>query len=224
MNVLAIDIGGTKLAAATVDASLRITGRREIPTPASKTPQALSAALETLLSPLKAYADRVAIAATGVIHHGVLTAMNPDNLGGLAHFPLTETVSQMTGLPCLAVNDAQAAAWAEYHARKDMMSEMVFITVSTGVGGGVIIHGQLQTGQSGLAGHFGHTLADLKAVTDCQLAVIGGSIGLADGYLSQVRDALAREPAAFQTPLAAAHYRHDAGLIGAALLAQGENV
>ncbi|EOD6736850.1 ROK family protein [Cronobacter sakazakii] len=136
MNVLAIDIGGTKLAAATVDASLRITGRREIPTPASKTPQALSAALETLLSPLKAYADRVAIAATGVIHHGVLTAMNPDNLGGLAHFPLTETVS----------------------------------------------------------------------------------------HLSQVRDALAREPAAFQTPLAAAHYRHDAGLIGAALLAQGENV
>ncbi|ELY2522593.1 N-acetylmannosamine kinase [Cronobacter sakazakii] len=291
MNVLAIDIGGTKLAAATVDASLRITGRREIPTPASKTPQALSAALETLLSPLKAYADRGAIAATGVIHHGVLTAMNPDNLGGLAHFPLTETVSQMTGLPCLAVNDAQAAAWAEYHARKDMVSEMVFITVSTGVGGGVIIHGQLQIGQSGLAGHFGHTLADpggprcgcgrtgcveaiasgralaaaatdtlagldakaifakasegepaaialvgrsaqtlarliadLKAVSDCQLAVIGGSIGLADGYLSQVRDALAREPAAFQTPLAAAHYRHDAGLIGAALLAQGENV
>lgn len=110
MNVLAIDIGGTKLAAATVDASLRISGRREIPTPASKTPQALSAALEALLSPLKVYADRVAIAATGVIHHGVLTAMNPDNLGGLTHFPLTETVSQMTGLPCLAVNDAQAAA------------------------------------------------------------------------------------------------------------------
>ncbi|EPO1791658.1 N-acetylmannosamine kinase [Cronobacter turicensis] len=288
MTVLAIDIGGTKLAAAVVDASLRITHQREIPTPASKTPEALSAALETVISPLKACAERVAIAATGVIHHGMLTAINPENLGGLAHFPLTETVSNLSGLPCLAVNDAQAAAWAEYHVRKNAVSEMVFLTVSTGVGGGVIINGQLQVGQGGLAGHLGHTLADpdgprcgcgrtgcveaiasgraiaaaatgmlagldakaifakasegdpmakaliarsaqtlarliadLKAVTDCQLVVIGGSVGLANGYLPLVQEFLAQEPAAFHTALAAAHYRHDAGLIGAALLAQG---
>ncbi len=152
MTVLAIDIGGTKLAAAVVDASLRLTHQREIPTPASKTPEALSAALEAVISPLKACAERVAIAATGVIHHGMLTAINPENLGGLAHFPLTETVSNLSGLPCLAVNDAQAAAWAEYHVRKDAVSEMVFLTVSTGVGGGVIINGQLQVGQGGRPG------------------------------------------------------------------------
>ena len=47
--------------------------------------------------------------------------------------------------------------------------------------------------------------------------VIGGSIGLADGYLPLVRDYLAQEPAIYQVPLCAAHYRHDAGLLGAAL-------
>lgn len=289
MNVLAIDIGGTKLAAALVDDTQHITERRELPTPASKTPQALGAALETVVAPLKARAQRVAVASTGIIHHGVLTAINPENLGGLERFPLVETVTRLTGLPCIAVNDAQAAAWAEYRALQDGVSEMVFLTVSTGVGGGIICQGKLQTGIGGLAGHLGHTLADprgprcgcgrtgcveaiasgraiaaaatgelagldakaifaraeegdsqakalvarsaqtlarliadIKAVTDCQRVVIGGSIGLAHGYLPQVQAFMAQEPAAFHTRLAAAHYRHDAGLLGAALLAQGE--
>ena len=78
------------------------------------------------------------------------------------HFPLTQTLEQITGLPTLAVNDAQAAAWAEYHALwRDEISDMVFITVSTGVGGGVISQRQITlTGSGGLAGHLGHTLAD----------------------------------------------------------------
>lgn len=51
------------------------------------------------------------------------------------HFPLTQTLEQITGLPTLAVNDAQAAAWAEYHALGGEYRDLVFITVSTGVGG-----------------------------------------------------------------------------------------
>jgi N-acylmannosamine kinase len=60
-------------------------------------------------------------------------------------------------------------------------------------------------------------IADIKATTDCQCVVVGGSVGLAEGYLAQ-------EPAAFHVDLLAAHYRHDAGLLGAALLAQGEKL
>ncbi|HHG8771916.1 TPA: N-acetylmannosamine kinase [Raoultella planticola] len=290
MTTLAIDIGGTKLAAALIDYELAIVARREMATPASQTPAALASALGELVAPLAARADRFAIASTGIIQNGILTAINPANLGGLAHFPLLACVSDLTALPGIALNDAQAAAWAEYHALAEKVGEMLFLTVSTGVGGGIVSNGRLQTGSGGLAGHCGHTLADphgpvcgcgrkgcveaiasgrgiaaaaggelcgldakaifaladeghqparsliqrsaqtlarliadLKAVTDCQRVVVGGSIGLASGYLPLVEKYLLQEPAVYHVPLREAYYRHDAGLLGAALWERGEN-
>lgn len=233
-------------------------------------------------------ATHVAIASTGIIREGILLAINPLNLGGLLHFPLVQTLENITGLPAMAVNDAQAAAWAEYHALEIDCREMVFITVSTGVGGGMVLNGLLQTGSGGLAGHLGHTLADpqgpicgcgrtgcveaiasgrgiaamargalagldakaifshaaqghqqargiiarsaqtlarliadVKAVTDCQTVVVGGSIGLAEGYLPQVVESLAQLPPVYHVAVRPAHYRHDAGLLGATLLGRG---
>ncbi|WP_049292917.1 ROK family protein, partial [Escherichia coli] len=113
MTTLAIDIGGTKLAAALIGADGQIRDRRELPTPASQTPEALRDALSALVSPLQAHAQRVAIASTGIIRDGSLLALNPHNLGGLLHFPLVKTLEQLTDLPTIAINDAQAAAWAE---------------------------------------------------------------------------------------------------------------
>lgn len=289
MTTLAIDIGGTKLAAALVDDDLNIHQRRELPTPAGKTPDVLALALRELISPLQAGAKCVAAASTGIIRDGVLTAINPANLGGLAAFPLVETLTRITGLPCIALNDAQAAALAEYRQLSAGVRDMVFLTVSTGVGGGLICDGKLKTGAGGLAGHVGHTLAspqgprcgcgrpgcveaiasgrgiaaaaqgelagcdakaifahaangheqaralvqrsaltlanliaDLKALTDCDCVVLGGSVGLADGYLPQVEACLRELPGVYRVPLLAAYHRHDAGLLGAALYAQGE--
>ena len=65
-------------------------------------------------------------------------------------------------------------------------------------------------------------IADAKAITDCQVVVVGGSVGLAQGYLPLVAEYLSQEPDVYQVSLRAAHYRHDAGLLGAALLAQGD--
>lgn len=110
MTTLAIDIGGTKLAAALVTDDLLLCDRRELPTPASKTADALNTALEALVRPLCMRAKRVAIASTGIIREGNLIAINPQNLGGLMHFPLVKTLREITGLPTLAINDAQAAA------------------------------------------------------------------------------------------------------------------
>ena len=286
MTTLAIDIGGTKLAAALVEGDV-MSMRRACPTPGSRTPGALEEALRALVLPLVKHAGRVAVASTGIIHNGVLTSINPANLGGLEHFPLVAFLEAATQLPVMAVNDAQAAAWAEFCALPER-DDMVFLTVSTGVGGGVVLNGKLQTGSGGLAGHLGHTLADpdgplcgcgrrgcveaiasgrgiaaqaqgelagldakaifvqaaqgvpqarclvarsahtlarliadVKAVTDCRNVVIGGSVGLADGYLPLVAEYLSQEPEIYQIALRAAHYRHDAGLLGAALLAQG---
>ena len=239
MTTLAIDIGGTKLAAALIGADGQIRDRRELPTPASQTPEALRDALSALVSPLQAHAQRVAIASTGIIRDGSLLALNPHNLGGLLHFPLVKTLEQLTNLPTIAINDAQAAAWAEFQALDGDITDMVFITVSTGIAAAA--QGELagadartiftRAGQGDeqaqqlihrSARTLARLIADIKATTDCQCVVVGGSVGLAEGYLALVETYLAQEPAAFHVDLLAAHYRHDAGLLGAALLAQGE--
>ncbi len=155
MTTLAIDIGGTKLAAALISSELQVTARREIPTPASKTPDALDAALADLVSPFVEQAQRVAIASTGIIREGTLLAINPQNLGGLLHYPLVEQLEKLTGLPTLAVNDAQAAAWAEYRASVAQIEDMVFITVSTGVGAGWSVGGNCSPEQAGWPGIWG---------------------------------------------------------------------
>lgn len=160
MNTLAIDIGGTKISAALISRDNQLTQHRQIATPASPSPTQLYEALVSIITPLKNHADSVAVASTGIICNGILTALNPDNLGGLNDFPLMETLSTLTGSPCWLLNDAQAATWAEYYHRRDTISDMAFITVSTGVGGGIVQQGQLLIGKRGLAGHLGHTLAD----------------------------------------------------------------
>lgn len=160
MNTLAIDIGGTKLAAALINAQHEISQRMEIPTPANAEPQALEQALAQLVEAYQGKAQRVAVASTGIIDKGILTALNPDNLGGLNHFPLQAVVEKYTGLPCVVLNDAQAAAWAEYCHLSAQFKHVTFITVSTGVGGGVVINGELLTGPHAFAGHIGHMQAD----------------------------------------------------------------
>jgi N-acylmannosamine kinase len=160
MNTLAIDIGGTKLAAALINAQHEVLQRMEIPNPSNAAPEALKQALAQLVEPYQGKAQRVAIASTGIIDKGILTALNPDNLGGLNQFPLQATVENLTGLPCVVLNDAQAAAWAEYCHLSNQFKHVTFITVSTGVGGGIVINGELLTGPHAFAGHIGHTQAD----------------------------------------------------------------
>lgn len=289
MTTLAIDIGGTKLAAALVKANgtLEITQRREIPTPSSRTPDELANALTKLTAPYKNQANCFAVASTGIIDDGILTALNPKNLGGLAQFPLINVLTKTTGLKGVAINDAQAAALAEYKRLDPSISDMVFITVSTGVGGGVISKGSLLTGRGGIAGHIGHMLADpngptcgcqrrgcveaiasglgisnaakgeltgktakeifahasagneqakqliacsaqtiarlvadMKIMTDCQCVVIGGGVGLAAGYIDQVKAFLQDEPPTYHTEIHRAYHQENAGLFGAALWAQ----
>lgn len=287
MTTLAIDIGGTKISAALISSDNKLTQRSQITTPASASPKQLYDALASITAPLKPYADRVAVASTGIICDGILTALNPDNLGGLKDFLLKDILLALTGLPCWLLNDAQAAAWAEYDHRREHISDMAFITVSTGVGGGLIQQGRLVTGKRGIAGHLGHTIADphgplcgcgrygcveavasgraiaaqaidelagldakaifsayhqgntqasylieksaitianlvsdIKATIDADCVVLGGSIGLANGYISLVQAAVAQQPLALQLPILPAYYHHDAGLWGATFWAK----
>ncbi|WP_429945528.1 N-acetylmannosamine kinase [Bibersteinia trehalosi] len=281
---LAIDIGGTKIAAALINLDTthcEIQDRIQIHTPQAPTAEALEQALCQILSYFEARFTHIAVASTGIIQNGILTALNPKNLGDLAFFPLEQSLKKYTNKPLYLLNDAQAAACAEYLHNSDI-ENFAFITVSTGVGGGVILNRQLFTGTNGVAGHIGHSLADpngemcgcgrrgcveaiasgraiareaskwhspceppevftrfrqgdkqavelveksAKAIAnliadlainlDIQRIAIGGSIGLAEGYLDCVQKFLAQMPEIYRPEITTAYYAQDAGLIGA---------
>ncbi|WP_122035916.1 N-acetylmannosamine kinase [Aliivibrio sp. EL58] len=158
-SCLTVDIGGTKIAAAIIESG-KVIRRQQTPTPSSSNPKDMDKALERLLTPLISEVSTVAVASTGIIKDGILTALNPLNLGGLNNYPLRKVIENITKKPTVAINDAQAAAWAEYQTLELNRVNMAFITVSTGVGAGVVINNDLLIGTNGIAGHAGHTLAD----------------------------------------------------------------
>ena len=63
-------------------------------------------------------------------------------------------------------------------------------------------------------------MTDIKATTDADCVVLGGSVGLAKGYIELVQAAQIKQPVALQVPILSAHYHHDAGLWGAVLWAR----
>ena len=173
MRCLALDIGGTKIASAIVSGN-QVTQRQQIHTPQENVVEAMHQTLAQLLSDYAGQFDYVAVASTGIINKGILTALNPKNLGGLAYFPLKQSISQHTLKPVYLLNDAQAATYAEYQLQdKNNLQNFAFITVSTGVGGGLILNHQLLTEPNGVAGHIGHTLADPNgpAILDIPLRI-----------------------------------------------------
>ena len=82
---------------------------------------------------------------------------SPPNLPGWHDVPLASTIQGAFGVPCVLENDANAAAFAEHRWGSGRGSRhMLFLTVSSGVGGGIIIDGNLDPGASGAAGEVGH--------------------------------------------------------------------
>ncbi len=156
---LAVDLGGTKLSAALIEHGI-ILKKQCVETLSSSDPAVLSAALSDLLVPMSCEADVVSVASTGIIKDGILTALNPENLGGLNAYPIESIIASITGLKTWVINDAQAAAWAEFNRYEAQYPNMAFITVSTGVGAGLVLNGELQIGARGIFGHAGHMLAD----------------------------------------------------------------
>jgi len=151
----AIDIGGTKIAAARI-AGDRVVERHQIATPRSGVFADMVDAIAGLV-PADWRDGRIGIATTGMVRAGRLTALNPTTLPIPDDSPLEQALSEALGVPAQAFNDAHAAAWAEYELGAGRgATTMAFLTVSTGVGGGVVDHGRLQVGADGFAGHLGH--------------------------------------------------------------------
>ena len=153
---LAFDLGGSKTLVALVSGG-RVIDRREAPTLRSSEPEAWCDTIAALASPFQGAYGAVGGCVTGIVADGCWTALNPLTLPIPAGFPLGAALAGRLGTAVTLCNDAQAAAWGEFRHGAGTGRDMVFVTVSTGVGGGVVLGGELLNGRSGLAGSVGLT-------------------------------------------------------------------
>lgn len=164
-RALAVDIGGTKLAAAVVDADGRVAGFVERPTPVTTDPQVLFAHLQaTIAATLQAAGVAPAtLCAIGVGCGGPMRypegRVSPLNIPAWRDFPLRARLEASYGLPVRVDNDAKAFALGEYWQGAGRGARALLgMVVSTGVGGGLVLDGQLVHGAQGNAGHIGHVI------------------------------------------------------------------
>ena len=148
---LAIDIGGTKMSAALVTGTVT-SHETTVPTARDQGPDVWVATLAERFRGRIGDAAAVAAAVTGLAIDGRWSAVNPAILPVPDGYPLADRLSQAFGLPATIANDAQAAAWGEYRFGGGQGTDIVFLTISTGIGGGLVLDGRPRLG---LAGHFG---------------------------------------------------------------------
>jgi glucokinase len=152
-----VDVGGTKIAAGVVDENGKVLGvaRRDSP---ARDSQAIERDIADLIGELALDHDieGVGVGAAGFIDSTRSTVLFAPNLAW-RNEPLRADLERLTGLPVVIENDANAAAWGEfaYGAGKDV-EDLLLVTVGTGVGGGVVLNGQLHRGAFGVAGEIGH--------------------------------------------------------------------
>ncbi len=169
LPVLAIDLGGTKIIAAIISDEGQIIAKEYCHTLADEGVQPvidrIFSTVDSLFS-LKnidpSQLHSISLAAAGVIdsEKGLIT-LSP-NLPGWHDVPLRDIVKRKYGANTLLVNDASAAALGEHQfgAGKGV-NNLIYLTVSTGIGGGIIIDGKLYLGSSGGAGEIGHMTIDV---------------------------------------------------------------
>jgi glucokinase len=160
--VLAIDIGGTKMAAAIVDEYGAILASRETPTRAPSG-EALFEVLAAICDAVLLETGRTAadLPGIGVGCGGPMRfpegEVSPLNIPLWRDFPLRERLQRRYGRPTIVDNDAKAYALGEYWIGGGAGAvSLLGIVVSTGVGGGIVINGRLVHGAHGNAGHIGH--------------------------------------------------------------------
>jgi glucokinase len=162
-TVLALDIGGTKLAAAVVDVDGHLLASDRLPTPPATSAEDLFHTLETLCRSVVVDAG-TEITAIGVGCGGPMQypsgVVSPLNIPIWRHgFPLRERLALAFDRPCVVDNDAKALALGEHWQGAGRGSNnMLGMVVSTGVGGGIIMDGRLRHGAAGNAGHIGHVI------------------------------------------------------------------
>jgi glucokinase len=168
--VLAIDLGGTQIRTALITPDRAVLARRAEPTSDG---DGVDAVLARIVAMAVATRDDAAVhglgspIGAGISAPGPLDpfrgiVLTPPNLAGWRDVPLGATVADALGLPALVERDTNVAAQAEWrYGAGRGIRDLVYLTISTGIGAGVIVDGRALAGPFGMAGELGHLVVEL---------------------------------------------------------------
>jgi glucokinase len=187
---LAIDFGGTRSRAALFDGELRLIRRAETLSRVNDGPETVLNRLIELSKSLTDSEDApasIGIAAPGPLDTNTGVIIKAETLPGWSQVPIARTLSRaFASIPVFVENDANLGAVAEYHLGAGQGADpMIYLTISTGIGGGAIINGELFTGADGLAIEPGHMRLTLPDGGPRRLEELAS--GTALGYWAQYR-------------------------------------
>lgn len=277
INGYAVDLGGTKTAVAHIVDNV-VVDRLQIATQGNASVSTQVDVMKQLLQKLGyKHGERLGVAVAGRVDHlGRWSAVNSQTLSQVTGASLLDQLRAQFGDNVTVINDAAAAALAEAKIGAGKGADnFAYLTVSTGVGGGVILNGRAVKSKNGLAGHLGFVSSplgstlcgsgrhgtvestasgkaialaagtedaklafeagtelaslaidrsaaaiaklcvDLNSIFGLDLIGIGGSVGLAQGYLARVVSYLDLEPELFRVDIIPAALGQDSALLGA---------
>ncbi len=180
---IAVDLGGTQLRAALVDSAGNILHRDSVLTDAESGPEKVVHQIGELVSSVKAKAVGQKILGVGVSSPGPLDtekglALSLPTLKGFTEFPLRAAIQDNLHMDVKLENDGIAAAIGEWRFGAGRgLQHLVYVTVSTGIGGGVIVDGHVMRGRKGMGGHVGH-----MAIVPDGLVCNCGNTGCIEAY------------------------------------------
>lgn len=176
LKVVGVDLGGSKILSVVADAHGKIISRDLRATPAANGHQAV---VQAILASVRRAITRanitvsqlsgVGIGAPGVSNPRTGVVFSSPNLPGWRDVPLRDIIAAEMGRKTFLINDANAAALGElYYGAARGTRDFIYVTVSTGIGGGIVIGGELYAGMEGTAGEIGHmTIADTGPGCTC---------------------------------------------------------
>lgn len=194
-RAVGLDVGGTKIAAGVVDEEGRLLAELTEPTPVPSYAEAVTPVLAELVARLRKEdpaVEAVGLGAAGVVRWPdghVLWAPN----NAYRDWPVRAELAAATGMRVVVDNDANVALLAE--ARLHPYRDVVLLTIGTGIGGGILLDGEIHRGRSGLAAELGHIVVN----PDGPACACGGH-GCLESYASgsalgrMGREAAAAEP------------------------------
>lgn len=163
MRLIGIDLGGTAIKAGAVDEKGEILARRSIPTGLQDGASAVIDRMAALARDLGADGS-VGIGSPGLIDHARGIVLECPNLKALENVPLRDEIARRLGFAPQKVvleNDANAAAVGEaWLGAGRTERDLLLVTLGTGVGGGLVLNGELYAGPGGMAGEIGHVCID----------------------------------------------------------------
>ena len=183
--VIAVDIGGTQVRVALFRDD-RLHQRAALPTDVRGGPSGVMDQIDALIEQVAAKDDRKTITGIGLSLAGPIDTESAvvtriPTLPGWDGLPVAQALSERTGFPARVENDGIAATLGEWrYGAGRGVSNIVYLTVSTGIGGGAVVDGRLLHGRKGIAGHLGHMRMAQEGST-CSCGTVGCFEALASG-------------------------------------------